>query len=63
MSKTLPGTSQLGSMEVTAIGGRANNSSGAAVCKVKNLRLYNRALAPEEIAHNYAIDKIRFSIQ
>lgn len=29
---------------------------------IYNVRLYSRALTPDEIAHNYAIDKIRFNL-
>ena len=30
--------------------------------KIKNLRIYNRALTADEIAHNYNIDKARFGL-
>lgn len=30
--------------------------------KIKNLRIYNRALTADEIAHNYEIDKARFGL-
>lgn len=31
-------------------------------CAYKNFRIYSRALTAEEIAHNYSIDKARFSL-
>ena len=32
-------------------------------CKYYALRIYNRALSAEEIAHNYAVDKARFNLE
>lgn len=36
------------------------NGGFMATMEVFSVRLYNRALTPEEIAHNYAVDKERF---
>lgn len=48
------------------ISGRAHigylDSNGLLSGVVDNLLIYNRALSPQEIAHNYKIDKHRFNI-
>lgn len=41
------------------VGGQMNNPLR---CDIYSFRLYNRALTPEEIQHNYNIDKRRFNL-
>lgn len=38
-------------------------SSPRAAVSIGSVKIYNRALTPEEIAHNYAIEKERFGIE
>lgn len=50
------GTLQVGGMNKTDTG---RSFTG----KVHSIRIYNRALTVEEIAANYAVDKVRFKLQ
>ena len=45
-----------------AVGGRADNTDVPLPCEIMAIRVHNRALTAEEIAHNYEIDKARFGI-
>lgn len=41
--------------------GRGYNEERYCNCKIKSLKIYNRALTDEEIAHNYRIDKTKYA--
>lgn len=46
----------------TLIGARADMTRALTDCDVFCVRVYNRALTADEIAHNYAVDKERFGL-